>query len=787
MITQPKLSFQQSLNKYTLVFHDPKVEEFYLEKKSEIITNIFIKIILVSFLIVYFVRRIILLVQAYQNTIGSNPFYKELTYFILSSSSLILEFTTILVGPLRTYTGIPSQLIMTWINYDSVYESFFIFMKDRIIFNNLSLAITIVSIFIGLFMSKSFLKISLAILSSLIFIILFYLIRYRYSIINGIFYPIFFLVIYLMIIAFIYIFDYFFRMNIYILYRQMQEIKEWKGFLMNYQSGIVIFQENHLKYINKVLWKNLEMKSEYGTELLDIEDNSQLGMNIRSKLFEIKDVHNENFTFIDIVNMVESKEDSSFYMSLRKIDQNVTEHYEVTKSQIPLESQNYIVYSFKEITACIMYKELLEKQQFLKNSFVSITHDMRNPLGCIITSLENVQSNYSNPNICDFISVSLSSANLLLCSVNDILDLNLLENNKLKFALEEVNIRQILSDCIRIMKVNFNTKGLKLESYFDPIVLELIYSDKNRIKGIVLNILSNALKFTRHGGVNLKLKNNSEDSKIKISIRDTGKGIDENSMNKIFSMFGKLDGNQEENPTGAGIGLAFSRKMAKMLGGNIKFNSLINKGSKFVVWLSKFVKSNEIEMNLNISDLQFSNVSRISEYIPLEENLNIVTSPSRILNKNFFKFEQKEIDNIPDSTTRIPYICSCPKVLIVDDNELVHNVLRSQLLKFQIYSSSVYNGEEALKYLIDENEKKCCEGIKLIFMDINLNSDMDGYQTTSELKKYMKSKRIKESIIIGISGDLAEKRNMDEIEIKPLKIERLKVIIDKYLRIFNPA
>ena len=228
---------------------------------------------------------------------------------------------------------------------------------------------------------------------------------------------------------------------------------------------------------------------------------------------------------------------------------------------------------------------MVEKEKFLKETFASISHDMRNPIGCIITSLTTLKDMINLNDQEELLSISLSSAELLLCSVNDILDLNQMENNKLKLVFNEFSIKKVLIDCINIMKINFKSKGLFLFSTFDSNIPEVIFSDKNRIKGIFLNFLSNSLKFTRQGGVEINVKMTNDKEKVRISFKDTGKGIEESQQNTIFQKFGKLDGNLTENPTGVGLGLNFSKKVATMLGGDIKFKSKVNQGTKFVVWI----------------------------------------------------------------------------------------------------------------------------------------------------------------------------------------------------------
>ena len=307
-------------------------------------------------------------------------------------------------------------------------------------------------------------------------------------------------------------------------------------------------------------------------------------------------------------------------------------------------------------------------------------------------------------------------------------------------------------------------------------------SDKVRIKGIVLNLLSNALKFTRQGQVDVKVEYRRRNQMVKISVKDTGKGIARENFSKIFQFFGKVEGNEAENPYGNGIGLAFSRNIAHHLCVEIKFNSRINVGTKFVLWLSTNpTLISSAPSNSIIQQELFSEVSLISNISERERNpsmFQFVDITERPLNKNENENQNK---NISLNACKNYVNCSCIRVIIVDDMDHIHIVMKRQLLKLGINAYDCYSGEEVIDYLNTYSKPSCCKGIQIIFLDMHMEPGINGLETARILKEQMSRKMIPKIMIIGLSADLMEQGIMDAIEVKPLTQEKLQNFIEKYI------
>jgi len=232
-----------------------------------------------------------------------------------------------------------------------------------------------------------------------------------------------------------------------------------------------------------------------------------------------------------------------------------------------------------ELDKIELSKSLKEKDLIL----ASITHDMRTPLNAIQDALENIKVESINKEENDMMRGAVTSCKLLRFLIQDIIDAaKLINTGKVVLNPTRTSLDDIFADVFSIMKSKFEEKDLGIETIIEDSVPETVITDEQRLKQIILNFLSNSLKFTQRGKVTLtaRLFKGSSDL-IDIIIKDTGVGIKESDQKRISERFFTAGGNL--NKQGVGLGLSICKKLAGLLGPQerINFYSKYGKGSKF--------------------------------------------------------------------------------------------------------------------------------------------------------------------------------------------------------------
>lgn len=229
-------------------------------------------------------------------------------------------------------------------------------------------------------------------------------------------------------------------------------------------------------------------------------------------------------------------------------------------------------------------RKATEAQQ-LKSEFLSnMSHELRTPLTSIIAYTDILSRDYDKFNERQQKSVDrikISSQHLLNL-INDILDLSKIEAGMMNVHSNEVDLDSLLLNATSTFELQTQQKGLKLaiESHSEKIIFK---TDETRVKQILINLISNALKFTEVGGISIIVETN--DDNIYIGVKDTGMGIPENAKELIFESFRQADGSASRKAGGTGLGLAISQKLARLLGGTIQLESKVGVGSIFTLIL----------------------------------------------------------------------------------------------------------------------------------------------------------------------------------------------------------
>ena len=396
----------------------------------------------------------------------------------------------------------------------------------------------------------------------------------------------------------------------------------------------------------------------------------------------------------------------------------ILEGIAITIIQFYIPSANFIINPSMVITCLIMYftienpdlkllaqmslaKDRAEKANRAKSDFLSsMSHEIRTPLNAIVGLSEDNLSYEEKcpPEVIENSHDIMNASQTLLEIVGNILDINKIESEKLEIVENPYDFRESITSMCKVTSTRIGEKNIKFNlSIADDLPYELI-GDKVHVKEIVNNILTNAIKYTEQGEINLSVRcvndYNKRLSNLIITCQDTGRGIKKEYISKLFTKFERLDIEKNTTTEGTGLGLAITKALTEMMGGTINVSSQFGKGSIFVINLPQ-------------------KVSKFQR--PMTEK-EMMDTASKLLNN---KVEESKTYNI-DYGHR--------KILIVDDNKLNIKVARRAISDFDFEIDECYDGLECLNKVVVGNE------YDLILMDIMM-PNMSGETAIKRLKE----------------------------------------------------
>ncbi len=255
------------------------------------------------------------------------------------------------------------------------------------------------------------------------------------------------------------------------------------------------------------------------------------------------------------------------------------------KANLLLDKKNKEI--IKKRNEIVKAKEKAEQSDRLKSTFLAnISHELRTPLNGILGFAEILQDELSDPVYIEMSKAIHTSGIRLLETLNSIIDLSVIENNKLELYITRVNLADLIKERVLLYKVISAKENLEITHHCHPDNIN-IQSDPKILTNILNNLIDNAIKYTKEGGVNIEagIDESGQKPVVWIKVFDTGIGIPENRLDHIFDRFTQVSEGQGRDYEGAGLGLTICKKYIEVLQGKISVKSKLDKGSEFLIKL----------------------------------------------------------------------------------------------------------------------------------------------------------------------------------------------------------
>ena len=336
-------------------------------------------------------------------------------------------------------------------------------------------------------------------------------------------------------------------------------------------------------------------------------------------------------------------------------------------------------------------KDEAERANSAKSRFLAnMSHEIRTPINTIMGMDELILREDTSPTVSGYAKDIMHASESLLSIVNDILDLSKIESGKMNLVEDEYDTRTLIRGLTTMILVKSAAKDLSFNTEIDPGLPSRMYGDNGKIRQVILNLLTNSVKYTEKGSFTLRIKEASrEDGRIRIdySVSDTGIGIRQEDMDKLFSAFERLDEKKNSGIQGTGLGLDISRQFVALMGGELKCESVYGEGSTF----------------------SFSLEQKIIDETPIGEF--VIGDDGADDTEDY-----KPMFEAPDA-----------QVLAVDDNIMNLKVLEGLLRPTRVKLTTAMSGRECL-------EKLAGGHFDIVLLD-HMMPEMDGIETLHEIRK----------------------------------------------------
>lgn len=402
-----------------------------------------------------------------------------------------------------------------------------------------------------------------------------------------------------------------------------------------------------------------------------------------------------------------------------------------------------IIHTIKQLIGIrLEANELVHINHAKDNFLANMSHEIRTPLNGILGMDEMIIRETKESKIKAYALDIKSAGNTLLSIINDILDLSKIESGNFEIISVDYDVSSVLNDVLNMTRPRAQKKDLKYDFVVSESIPSMLYGDEIRIRQIMLNIINNAIKYTKEGGVTVNI---SSESKMMgnyvdliISVADTGMGIKDEDKDKLFQSFKRLDEKKNRNIEGTGLGLHITARMLEMMEGDISFESEYGKGSTFTIRIPQ----------------------KVVKAMPIGD---------------FSKAVRSYLSNI--EADEIGLYAPSARLLVVDDNDMNLEVMEGLLKETKIPTDFVDSGVKCIE-MVAKNKYDC------VLLD-QMMPGMNGEETLNEMvaRDILKGTPVialTADAIMGAKENYLAKGFTDYIS-KPVKYEVLEQALKKFI------
>ncbi len=381
--------------------------------------------------------------------------------------------------------------------------------------------------------------------------------------------------------------------------------------------------------------------------------------------------------------------------------------YTPEENDLIYNGENYgKLYALVDDTEHYQYMEELQKQRDIadnaneaKSRFLAnMSHEIRTPINAVLGMDEMILREAEDKTIRAYASDIMSAGKTLLSLINDILDLSKVEEGKMEIIPVQYDLSSLINDLVNMTRDRAAKKGLQFNVQADKEIPHILYGDEIRIRQCAMNLLTNAVKYTETGKVDLRItfeKRDTEHIRLTVTVEDTGIGMKEEDMENLFSPYKRIEEKRNRAIEGTGLGMSITRQLLDLMGSSLQVHSEYGKGSVFSFTIDQTVIKWE---ELGDYSTRFNTISEQTH-------------------------EYHELFHAPDA-----------KILVVDDTEMNITVIQSLLKRTQIKIDAVMSGKEAIA-LASKNK------YDVMFVD-HMMPDMDGIETLKHIRESGESKDV---------------------------------------------
>ncbi len=400
------------------------------------------------------------------------------------------------------------------------------------------------------------------------------------------------------------------------------------------------------------------------------------------------------------------------------------------------------IHTIKSVFGIEKDKRAAEIANESKSRFLAqMSHEIRTPMNAVLGMDEMILRESREPAVREYALDIQNAGKSLLALINDILDISKIDSGKLQIIPVEYDVSSMIHDTVNMIYQKAASKGLAVEVHVDEKLPSRLRGDDIRIRQVLVNLLNNAVKYTEHGSVTLSVGGEQQEQTIVLhfEVKDTGIGIKEEDMPKLFEEFRRIEENRNRNIEGTGLGMSITVQLLRLMGSHLEVTSTYGAGSRFFF---------DLEQDI-INDTP---IGKLSERI-----------------------RQQEQEYIYETS----FLAPDADILVVDDNAVNRKVFCNLLKDTRMRIDEADSGEECLR-------KITVKKYDIIFLD-HMMPGMDGIETIHAFPKQEGNRNLETSVIALTANAVTGAKEMflqngfDDFLAKPIVYEKLEKIFKKYL------